>query len=54
MICALQDCIAYDSSYEMKVQYDGMWDDESKTENELQFELYERIKDAGLLSPPSS
>ncbi|RHN74630.1 hypothetical protein MtrunA17_Chr2g0312461 [Medicago truncatula] len=35
MICAVQDCIAYDSSYEMKVQYDGMWDDESKIEDEL-------------------
>jgi len=35
MICAVQDCIAYDSSYEMKVQYDRMWDDESKIEDEL-------------------
>ena len=35
MICAIQDCIAYDSSYEMTVQYDGMWDDESKIEDEL-------------------
>ena len=30
------------------MQYDGMWDDESKMENELQVELCERIKDAGL------
>ncbi|KEH38369.1 hypothetical protein MTR_2g069920 [Medicago truncatula] len=35
MVWNLQDCIAYDSSYEMKVQYDGMWDDESKIEDEL-------------------
>ena len=33
MICAVQECIAYDGSYEMKVQYDGMWDHESKIED---------------------
>jgi len=45
MICTVHDYIAYDSCYEMKVLYDGIWDDESKIEDELQFELYERTKD---------
>ena len=35
MICTVHDYIAYDSCYEMKVLYDGIWDDESKIEDEL-------------------